>query len=839
MSTTGRYAGLAAILMLVTLGLAAPASAHPLSTMHGPTDLVVTYNYGPSYGTTYTCSGSGGYEQNIFGDQYSVQYCFAYRTRPSSASGWSDWSARVWQTSGDMNYGAASVIQGNWVGGAQVQFRSQVRCDLQVYSGWYEGAIITVGNTPPTPPTGVAFSPLTASANQDILATGSGATDVDGNPIEYRYKWWRKQLNGVFICDYEGNPLPASHTAPGEVWYCEVFSHDGLSYGTTHLTSPQFTIADAPPTAPTSVTLSPTAPRATDDVTAVAAGSTDPDGYAVTYQVQWSRRAGRFWTLWGLTGATLDKSNLAKGQEWQVRARAYDGTAYSAWYYRPSTFIVANSAPTIPGSVIVSPAAPNEDQDVTATASGSTDVDAADAVQYEYQWYHYAGKREIAGPTGPTLPASSTTPGQVWRAKARAYDGTDYSVWRSSATVTIADAQHAPTAPTIYEFTVGNPVEGDDLTTYVSGSTDADGDTITYQYQWKRSVYGTWGAWQDGTATLAGSAVSGPGDYKFQVRATDGTLNSPWVECAPINVASIIESTVPADNAHGNGRWAGFSVVLSKPMNQAEVESHLHLNAGAGEGPAVPGIVLWTVPQLKFRYKLNAPLAESTQYSVNLDGGIHRADGKVVAGAHGFIFFTNDWPVVTNWQPRYTGVDPHANIVITYDRVMNYASVKSTFTIAPAVEGAWSRSVDQKTYTFNPTADLQAGTEYTVTQGGAVRDANAVHMGTAFQWRFTTTAASPAPVAASLTATAAPSGVVALAVNLSAAAEVQVEVSNLAGRLVARLAPQALPCGISTLTWNGKSMTGSTVPAGTYFAKLLVHSANGTTATALAPLQIR
>lgn len=778
-------------------------------------------------GVDYSASGST--------DQPLVGIHYDWQSRYQTGGIWSDWGS-VWEDDG---------FHGSWIAsmaaeGGGVQMRARAHCGNGFTSGWVESNALATVNCPPTKPTGVTINPATPAALAPITATAVGGTDIDAaDTVSYKYRWYLSVMQGDvnrFYLQYEGATLPADKAVKG-LWYLKAYSYDGTAES-ADLAGLNFRISNTAPTPPTAIAVTPAVLTVADNIGAAPTGGTDADGDSVSYQVQWSKHMGPFWTVWGLDGPSLDKSKLAKGQEWEVRARSFDGTTYSAWYYRVGSFFIANSAPTMPTTVVISPNSPNEDQNLIATASGSTDADAADAFQYEYQWVYYVGKREINGPATAILPASSTTPGQVWRVKARAYDGTDRSPWKASATVTITNIHHAPTAPTIYEFTVANPVEGDDLTTYVSGSTDADGDTITYEYQWAwQAAGGSWSDWHPGTATLIGASLQA---YVFQVRASDGSLTSPWVQSVPLTVASIIASTEPAADAHGSGRWTGFTVTFTRPMNESEVASHLHLNAGAGEGPAVPGTLLWSVPQTKFRYKLSASLGASTQYSVNLSGGLHRADGKEVTADHGWIFFTNDAPVVTDWQPRYTNVNPGLNIVLTFDRVMNYASVKSTFTIEPVVAGTWSRSADQKTYTFNPTDNLAPGTQYTVTQGAMVRDANGVNMGAAFRWVFTTTAGAPPPPASgTVTAAAMPSGLVALTVNLSAAAEAQVEICNLAGRTVAQLAPRALQAGISTLSWNGRSATGLAVPAGTYLVKLSLRGASGATTSAVAPLQMR
>jgi Tol biopolymer transport system component len=87
-----------------------------------------------------------------------------------------------------------------------------------------------------------------------------------------------------------------------------------------------------PPTPPTSIAVTPAAPKTTDALKVVASGSTDSDGDLVRYEYRWAKSAdGGTWGEWGHDGDTLDHSLTTKGEQWKARSRAFDGLAYSAW----------------------------------------------------------------------------------------------------------------------------------------------------------------------------------------------------------------------------------------------------------------------------------------------------------------------------------------------------------------------------------------------------------------------------------------------------------------------------------------------------------------------------
>ncbi|MEN6643929.1 MAG: Ig-like domain-containing protein [Armatimonadia bacterium] len=99
---------------------------------------------------------------------------------------------------------------------------------------------------------------------------------------------------------------------------------------------------------------------------------------------------------------------------------------------------------------------------------------------------------------------------------------------------------------------------------------------------------------------------------------------------------------------------------------------------------------------------------------------------------------------------------------------------------------------------------------------------------------------APAAASAAVSVAAAPTaGGAQVTVNLSSAATVRTVICNIAGRVVAELAERELPAGVSSLLWNGKSSSGTNVPAGTYLVRVVAIGTEGTQTTAVAPLQVR
>jgi hypothetical protein len=102
-----------------------------------------------------------------------------------------------------------------------------------------------------------------------------------------------------------------------------------------------------------------------------------------------------------------------------------------------------------------------------------------------------------------------------------------------------------------------------------------------------------------------------------------------------------------------------------------------------------------------------------------------------------------------------------------------------------------------------------------------------------------------ASAAAALTVSAASAqglagGRQALVFALSAPASVQVEIVNIAGRVIRELpAGDTTPAGVNTLSWDGCSTAGTPVPNGLYLARIVARTPDGAQAQAVVTCTVR
>jgi hypothetical protein len=197
----------------------------------------------------------------------------------------------------------------------------------------------------------------------------------------------------------------------------------------------------------------------------------------------------------------------------------------------------------------------------------------------------------------------------------------------------------------------------------------------------------------------------------------------------------------------------------------------------------------------------------------------------------------NPLPTVTANGPTGTTVGVTASINILFSVAMSRPSVQTNLLINGVKAATLSGTFTWlgRKITFKPTHGWQPGTVYKVIIAKTARDRTGLTMGKSFVWTFTTKPAA----ASALTVAALPTaGGAQITLNLAAAADVTVSIRNLAGREIAVLTPRQLEAGVQSLLWNGRSTTGTRVPAGQYLLNVTARGKDGSQSQALAGLSL-
>ena len=320
-----------------------------------------------------------------------------------------------------------------------------------------------------TPPSIILQQPyvntLINEGDEQVFSAIVSDTEQSGSELQVV---WESDINGTLF------------VGPAESSGLSQFENDALSFG-THIITATVTdldglyasaqvnmIVNAIPTQP-SVVISPDPATTTDDLQAIATGSTDSDGTTVTYLYEWYQDGTLSSTH---TGSTISASETLKDQNWLVRVTPTDGIVNGTF---TETNLTVSNTPPVMSSVNVAPTAPTTLDDITCSYSAS-DVDIADSdLSYSIEWFVNSSPVSGAGITlnGPF------DQGDVVTCRVTPNDGTDLGSFLEASTTVLN------TAPVVNSVTL-SPTENatNDIITATVDSTDLDGDTLTHTWIW-------------------------------------------------------------------------------------------------------------------------------------------------------------------------------------------------------------------------------------------------------------------------------------------------------------------------------------------------------------------
>lgn len=331
----------------------------------------------------------------------------------------------------------------------------------------------TINGLPSAP--SVEITPTTATTTDQLTATiSSPSNDPEGEMVTYTYNWLK---NNVIQSSQTTATIAAAETTKGEVWTVRVTPSDGISDGETAESS--LTIQNSPPVI-TTPTITPATNVYLDTILTCSATATDPDE-SVSLAYQWSTNG----MVIG-NGATLDLATTTVQASAVVTCTVSVTDSDGETALAQSNVSVDNRLPTV-DSVALSPTTAYTADTITATTVLS-DADGNQTLTATYEWHviDFATGNDDIAQTGPdnTLDGTSAfaRDDEVY-VVVTPHDGLVSGLPVTSTAITIHNTP--PTAPVISVVPDPAQLGQDDLTCTIDGtSTDLDGDTLQYTYEW-------------------------------------------------------------------------------------------------------------------------------------------------------------------------------------------------------------------------------------------------------------------------------------------------------------------------------------------------------------------
>jgi len=286
------------------------------------------------------------------------------------------------------------------------------------------------------------------------------------------------------------------------------------------------TASNTPPTQPGTLS----AGSITSSSATVSWGaSTDADGDTITYQVDYRVNGAASWSSAGTTTSTsMPLSGLTAATSYDVQVTPNDGTDDGPVQTTAnlfSTAAAANTPPTQPGTLSAGEVTSSS---ATVAWGASTDADG-DTITYQVDYrVNGAASWSSAGTTtGTSMALSGLSAATAYDVRVTPNDGSADGPDLTTANLftTLAGANSPPTQPGALGAV---DVTSDSATVTWVASTDADGDTITYQVDYRPNGEASWssaGSTTSISTTLAG--LSSETWYDVRVTPNDGTSDGP------------------------------------------------------------------------------------------------------------------------------------------------------------------------------------------------------------------------------------------------------------------------------------------------------------------------
>jgi PKD repeat protein len=346
-------------------------------------------------------------------------------------------------------------------------------------------------NQPPT--ASFTYSPPSPAPNASMAFNASASSDPDSDPLTYAWS-----IDGAVVVTSMTPFFTWSFTTSGpHTVSLTVTDPSGGSDTDTQTVTVAAPVNHAPTA---SFTFAPASPQTGDSVSFDASASSDADGDSLTYE--WRVDGG------GVGSTTTPQFTyvFTTGGAHTVTLVAHELAAASEPF---SQTVTVNTRPS--ASFTYAPANPYVGDAVTFDASGSSD---ADGDSLTFRW-SFDGHPSVESPTPQLTHAFAVA--DTHSVELTVEDGNG---GHDTYSETITVGNHVPTAA--FTYTPAAPHVGDPVAFDASGSSDADGEPLTYTWR----IDGTPAAGLSTPQYVHAFATSGPHTVELSVSDPSGVADT-------------------------------------------------------------------------------------------------------------------------------------------------------------------------------------------------------------------------------------------------------------------------------------------------------------------------
>ncbi|MHA1945994.1 MAG: hypothetical protein ACXAC6_02920 [Candidatus Hodarchaeales archaeon] len=375
-------------------------------------------------------------------------------------------------------------------------------------------------NTAPTV-SNLHITPSFLLTSIDLIANYTFFDSDNDNEVGTQIMWYK---NGALQPDLnDSSIIDSMYTEKGDEWYFKVHPHDGENYG-NWVSSPNVTIVNTSPTV-SNVQIIPVDAKTDDDLILSYIFEDEDGDMENNSRIRWYQDG----TLQlGLNDSIfINSGNTSKGEEWLISISPSDGEDEGIWI---NVSIVISNTPPIVTDIRINnfngPTELNSDEDLEISLIYSDiDGDLQDNVSREILWY----KKNQTHPTYSLqghlnniliVSFGNTSVNETWYCKVRVFDGTNFSVFESSPTVSIGIPPNTPPVATNLQINPSLPTTTDNLFinwTYSDVNNDSESNSMYYWYC-NGEIIPTY----NGLQTLPSFATSKGEVWYASVRPRDG-----------------------------------------------------------------------------------------------------------------------------------------------------------------------------------------------------------------------------------------------------------------------------------------------------------------------------